>query len=77
MNVFVITCNDSVEHVVKGTENFASDKLAEIKEAYYQRTKGNWTMFSSSATNAGDADRAAFNSRCFWAARPTPMTEQS
>lgn len=65
---FVITCNDSVEHVVKGTQEQAETKRDELREAYFQRNR--WSFGQTL-----EGQRQAFKQRCYWAARKTALTE--
>jgi len=67
---FVITCNDSVQHVVRGTQEQAEVKLEELREDYFQRNR--WVFGETEAKQ-----RDAFRLRCHWAARETPFEDLS
>lgn len=61
-DVFVITCNDSVEHVFIGRENHAQQMMEGLSTKYYLV---NYRNIES---------RESYNRHVHWAVRPTPFT---
>lgn len=66
--VFVIACNDSTQHVVKGTREQAQTKLVELKEAYFQTNR--WSFGQTE-----EFQRAKFAIQCYWHMREIAFTE--
>lgn len=64
----VIKCNDSVEHVVLGTEEEARAKLEELREAYFERTQWMWRPIGK------ETPEQAYKARCHWHVRTVPLT---
>ncbi len=40
MNAYVICCNDSVEYVVLDDANRAREKMLELEDAFFKRSRG-------------------------------------
>lgn len=71
---FVITCNDSVERVVLGTESQATEKLEELAHELYSRQWHHWHSQYEQLGKHKANSYEYYRSVCYWAARETAMT---
>jgi hypothetical protein len=55
MKIHVICCNDSVEFAVVEDEDIAKEKMAELKESYFEKNRWNFRD-----------NRNSYNLRCRW-----------